>query len=74
MDKFVKVQRLFWDADVKKSDLKKYGNFVITRVAEKGGVDDIKWLLGIYGKSRIKKIVNSSRNVSVKTKNFWQVI
>lgn len=69
-----KIQRLFWDTEVAPADYKKYADFVITRVAEKGGLNDIKWLVAEYGKSQIRRVVAGSRNVSAKTKNFWKVI
>jgi len=69
-----KVKRLFWDIEIKPADLKKSRNFIIERVAEKGGLDDYRWLVKTYGKSAILEVVKKSKNVSSKTKNFYQVI
>lgn len=68
------TKRLFWDTEIKPADTKKYRDFIITRVADKGGIKDIRWLIKTYGKRSIKATVVKSRNVSAKTKNFWQVI
>lgn len=66
-------KKMFWDIDVK--TLKnKNSDFVITRLAEKGGLDAGRWLLKTFGKRKVKNIVKSSRNVSIKSKNFWSII
>lgn len=68
------LKNLFWDVDFRHLDEKKHAGFLITRVADKGGLKDVLWLKRKFGKNRIKRAVLSSRNVSAKTKNFWQVI
>ena len=68
------LKNLFWDVDLKGLDEKKYANFLITRVADKGGLKEVSWLKKKFGKKRIKPTVKNSRNVSLKTKNFWSVI
>ena len=68
------TQRLFWDTNILSADIKKYRDFIITRVADKGGITDLQWLVKNYGKTTIKAVVTKSHNVSAKTKNFWQVI
>lgn len=66
-------RKLFWDTNFK--TLKdKNSDFVITRLAEKGGLDAGRWLLKTFGKRKIKNIVKNSRNVSFKSKNFWSII
>lgn len=68
------VKRLFWDTDVKAIDLSKNRGFFITRVADKGGLRDLRWLIKIFGKKEINRVVSKSRNVTAKTKNFWKKI
>ena len=68
------TKRLFWDAKIRPADMNKYRDFIITRVAEKGGLTDLRWLAKTYGKKNIKMAVKKSYNVSDKTKNFWNVI
>ncbi len=68
------TKRLFWDTKIAPADIKKYRDFIITRVADKGGVSDLKWLIKKYGKKSVKAAVKKSYNVSAKTKNFWRVI
>ena len=66
------LKPVFWDVSAKQIDLEKDKNYVITRVAEKGKLKDVQWLKKTYGVPTIRRAVKSSRNVSVKTKNFWQ--
>jgi len=68
------VKRLFWDIDFNSIDLKKNHNFFITRIADKGGLNDLRWLVKKFSKKEISRAVNKSRNVSAKTKNFWKII
>lgn len=68
------LKNLFWDVDIKQLDPKKHANFLITRIAEKGGVKSVDWLKKTFGKSKIRQVVKSSKNVSAKTKNYWSVI
>jgi hypothetical protein len=68
------LKSLFWDVDVKQLDEKKQADFLIVRIAEKGGIKEVNWLKKKYNKSRIKRVVKNSRNVSAKTKNYWSVI
>lgn len=68
------LKNLFWDIDLKELDEKKHANFLISRIADKGGLKEVSWLKKKFGKERIKQAVKNSRNVSSKTKNFWSII
>ena len=68
------TQKILWDVDWKKIDVNKNKVYLITRLAEKGDWKSIAWLKNIYGLPNIKKIINNNKEVSKKTKNFWQVI
>lgn len=68
------LKTVFWDVFSSQIDLNTDKNFVITRVAEKGKWKDVQWLKKTYGVSAIRTVVKKSRNVSQKTKNFWQSI
>ncbi len=66
---------VLWDvSEPAKIDIKKYQNFIIARVAEKGGWTDIQWLKKMYGVAAIRRVVARSRNVGKKTKNFWKIV
>jgi len=67
------AKKLLWDVDTKKIT-PRHQNFVITRLADKGGWSDFLWLKKTFGVKKIKQTVARSRNVSAKTKNFWKVL
>lgn len=68
------LKQIFWDVDPRVIDLKRHKRFIITRVAEKGAWADVVWLKKQFGVPTIKKTVKTSRNTSLKTKNFWQLV
>jgi len=68
------IQNLLWDVDVKTLNEKRHADFLIARVAEKGGTPEIIWLKRKFGLDKIRKVVRHSRNVSAQTKNFWSII
>ena len=66
---------IFWDvSNPAQLDVRKYRQFIITRIAEKGRWKDVQWMKKTYGVPLIKQTVKRSRNVSKKTKEYWKVI
>lgn len=61
----------FWDVAFDKIELKRSAFFVIKRVLDRGNLYDIRWLLKIYGKDEIKKVVMETRDLARPTGNFW---
>lgn len=69
-----KTKEMFWDVEPGELDPEKHRNFIITRIAEKGRLDDIKWLRSIYSDIEIRDVVAASRNTSPRVKSYWEVI
>jgi hypothetical protein len=67
-------KKYFWDCDFSKLSFKKYKFFITERILNLGNEKSLKWLLKQVDKSFIKEIVNKSRNLDKKTKNFWKII
>jgi len=67
------MRRLFWDTDPRQLDLEREADYIITRVAEKGDLEDWSWLRWTYGVSRIMKALQS-RGVSPVTVRLWRDI
>lgn len=61
----------FWDVDFTKLQVKTHTFFIIKRVLDRGNLSEIRWLLKTYGKSEIKKVVMSTKDLSRPTGNFW---
>lgn len=68
------LKLVFWDVSSKQIDLEKDKNYVITRIAEKGKLKDVRWMKKRYGVPAIRLAIKKSKNASLKTKNFWQSI
>lgn len=68
------VWKYFWDTEVGQVDVDKNSHYIIERVLEWGRTEDIKWLIGQYGMSEIKKVLMSSRQMPQKQANFWASI
>ena len=68
------MQRLFWDTDVHKLDLARHTNYIITRVLEKGDLEDWNWLRWTYGEARIARVTRENRKLNRQTAYLWQNI
>ena len=63
----------FWDVDWE--DLNghqdRYKNFIITRLADKGDFEQVRWLISRYGLKEVAGQAVRSRHVSPKSRSFW---
>ena len=72
LPKFLKS--IFWDVELKNIDPIHHQNFLITRIAEKGRLEDVLWLRKQFSSAVIQKVLNKSKNITAKTRNFWNLI
>jgi DNA-binding transcriptional regulator YiaG len=68
------MQRLFWDTDMHKLDLVRHTDYIITRVLEKGDLEDWNWLRWTYGAARIARVAKENRKLNRQTAHLWQNI
>jgi DNA-binding transcriptional regulator YiaG len=68
------MQRLFWDTDTHKLDLVRHTDYIITRVLEKGDLEDWNWLRWTYGAERIARVAKENRKLNRQTVHLWQNI
>jgi len=61
---------LFWDVDIIFLDLETHAGFVIERVVTRGGMDDWKMLLEIYGKQKIRDTAVTLRSLDPKSLHY----
>lgn len=64
-------QALFWDTDPAKIDPQKNAQYVIERILDFGGDEEVYWLWNFYSKPVLKKIIEKSRSLRPETKNLW---
>jgi hypothetical protein len=67
-------QKYFWDVAYYELTIEKYPRFIAERMLNYGDLNGIKWLLSWTDRHFIKTIVDSSRNLNAKTKNYWQIM
>jgi hypothetical protein len=68
------LQKYFWDVAFDELTIEKYPRFIAERILNYGNLNGIKWLLSWADKNFIRAIVDNSRNLNAKTKNFWQIM
>ena len=66
-------KKYFWDVDPKKLSLRKYYDFMLGRIMTLGDIKVLKWLLKIPRRD-IMRVVKTSREIDMKTRNFWRVV
>jgi hypothetical protein len=67
-------QKYFWDVRFDELSFEKFPRLIAERILNYGDLDSIKWLLSKTDKQFIRNIVETSRNLNAKTKNYWQLI
>ncbi|MCD6094571.1 hypothetical protein J7J39_01555 [bacterium] len=68
------LKRYFWDVDFQKLDKKNYSWFIIERILEYGDEKAVKWMEDNFRTEEIKNVLLKSKNLSLKSANFWQFI
>jgi hypothetical protein len=67
-------QKYFWDVAFDELSFEKYPGFIAERLLNYGDLNAIKWLLSCTSKQFIKSLIENSRNLNAKTKNYWQIM
>lgn len=67
-------KKYFWDVAFDDLTIEKYPRFITERILNYGNMDGLKWLLSWADKNFIENIINLSRNLNPKTKNYWHII
>ena len=63
-------KNLFWDVDYETIDWEKNKRWVMSRVLNKGGWQDVKELWRLYSESEIKENIVKMRSLDDRTLNF----
>jgi transcriptional regulator with XRE-family HTH domain len=66
-----RLHRLFWDRELKTTDLDRHPRWVAERVLEYGALADVRTLIALYGRAEFLEIVSGARLQSSKTRRFW---
>ncbi len=72
LPKFLK--QYFWDVDFNNINAKKYAQYIVARLIDRGNDKAIRWLFKHYPKDLIKEVIKNRRGFSPKTANFWALV
>jgi len=64
----------FWDVDFQMLSIDKSSYFIISRLMEHGDEEAIIFLLKTYSKKKMTAVLNKSRSISRRSRNFWRII
>ncbi len=70
----LEYKKYFWDCDFNEISVSKYPFFIAERILQFGNSDSIEWLLNVIEIDFLQSVLESSRNLDKKTKNYWELI
>ncbi len=70
----VRFLKYFWDCDFNNLSFQKYDFFISERILNFGNLDSLKWLLSMIDRQRLMEVVEKSRNLNKKTRNYWRTV
>ncbi len=68
------LKPIFWDAPFDKIDRDVNKSYVISRILELGDESAVDWLRHYYSSVDLKSILKTSRSISPKSRNYWNLI
>jgi hypothetical protein len=66
------ARRFFWDVDPAGLDHVRHKAYIIERLLELGDEKAVGWLFSTYSREEISSVLDSSRSLSMKSRNFWR--
>jgi hypothetical protein len=67
-------KKYFWDVAFDELTFAKYQRFIAERLLNYGDQHAVKWLLSCTNRLFIRSLLETSRNLNDKTRNFWQIM
>lgn len=74
IDGVIDIRKYFWDADPDALDYNRHYFWIIERLLEFGGDNEVAFLFDRYGSEEIKEVIRKSRVLSQRTVNYWCII
>jgi uncharacterized protein DUF6922 len=67
---------VFWEADCDAIDTETHADYILARVLEFGGIEEVRWAVATYGMDRIHAFFRDVGHVEIseRTKRFWRVV
>jgi len=68
------LKKYFWDCPFSNLSPDNHSFFITERLIRFGNQDSIKWLLKNIDNNVLQNVVEKSRNLDPKTKNYWEIM
>jgi hypothetical protein len=68
------LKRYFWDVEFEELTIEKYPKFIAERILNYGSMEEVRWLVSWADQDFIRNIVENSRNLNAKSRNFWKMM
>lgn len=67
---------IFWDVDFDQIDVESHAHGVMARVLERGCLEDVRWLIEVYGLDRIHDFFRQvwAPEITERTRTFWRAV
>lgn len=66
--------RYFWDVVLDDLTIEKHPRFIAERLLNYGDLNSIKWLFTWTDRKFILTLVDESRNLNPKSRNYWKIM
>jgi hypothetical protein len=66
--------KFFWEIDPTKLDVSRHPSYVIERLLEYGDFPELRWLFSRFEREQIINTLKRTRNLSLRSANFWAKI
>ena len=69
-----RLRWVFWDVDTTRLDPKRDANFILPRILEFGGIEEVRWAISTYGLEEIHRFLRDVGHpeLSGRTLKFWR--
>ena len=67
-------RKYFWDVAFDELTIEKHSRFIAERLLNYGDLNSIRWLFSWADQDFIRALVNTSRNLNAKSRNFWELM
>ncbi len=68
------LRKYFWDCRFDELSLEKYPFYIVERILNLGDMTSLRWLLARIDTSLLKEVVEKSRRLDKKTRNYWEIM
>lgn len=68
------LKKYFWDVDVATLDIHSHKKYILERILDMGDDEAVAWMRVNFSNDDIREILDTSRTLSPKSRNYWRLI